>query len=73
MALLPLSPCATSALSGGLGAGAGFVTATYLEGRYPDVAESFVLYAVIMFLASFFFISMFVDLLNRLNGRPRGK
>lgn len=69
MALFPLSSRATGALAGGLGAAGGFVTAHYLESRYPDVAESFALYAILMFLASFFFISVFADLLNRLNRR----
>ncbi len=73
MALFPLSPRISGALAGGLGAVAGFLAVSYLEGRYPDVAESFALYAVIMFLASFFFISVFVDVLNRLNGRRRGE
>ncbi|WGD29970.1 hypothetical protein AncyloWKF20_19825 [Ancylobacter sp. WKF20] len=73
MALFPLSSRATSALAGGLGAGAGFLATASLEARYPAIAESFALYAILMFLASFFFISVFLDVLNRLNARRRGE
>lgn len=71
MGMFPLSRRATGAISGALGAGAGLVTANLLKGSYPDVRDSFLLFSLIMFLASFFFISLALEVLNRLNGRPR--
>ncbi len=69
MGMFPLSRRRTGAIAGGLGAGAGFIAASLLKGTYADVRDSVLLYALIMFLASYFFISVTLEVLNRLNAR----
>ncbi|MCK0207235.1 hypothetical protein MWN33_04215 [Starkeya koreensis] len=67
----PLSRRTRGAIAGGAGAVAGLLTANALKGAYADVRDSAVLYALIMFLASFFFIWLLRALLDRLDAEDR--
>lgn len=71
MKLFPLSPSVTGMVSGGLGVIGGMITANWLKERYQDVHDDAFLYALIMFLASFFFITLVAAALNHLNARAR--
>ncbi len=72
MRLFPLTTNMTGALAGGLGAIGGLATANWLKESYQDVHDDALLYALIMFLASYFFITLVAAGLNRLNARARG-
>lgn len=71
MKLFPLTTTMTGAVSGGLGAIGGLTTANWLKERYQDVHDDAFLFALIMFLASFFFITLVAAGLNHLNARAR--
>lgn len=69
MNVFPLGPSTTGAIAGGLGTIGGLTTANWLKASYQDVNDSAFLFALIMFLASFFFITLITAALKHLNER----